>query len=164
MKHTLTLLTILLPTLLPALHAADLDLTETLQLPECHSIGWVNAWVKADPQAMGKGWDGVLDEARWGTPSPQQLVVRNWDIQLTDEQWREAVKQKGEGKKEDVRFDLWLPGNIPYAKGLVVISGHGSGEGLFRRPDMRELARELHLALFKFIGNPMQRGFWPKSL
>ena len=26
------------------------------------------------------------------------------------------------------------------------------------------MARELHLALFKFVGNPMQRGFWPRSL
>jgi hypothetical protein len=26
------------------------------------------------------------------------------------------------------------------------------------------MARELHLAIFKFIGNPMQRGFWPRSL
>jgi len=156
----LTLITLLLAPL-AELHSADLDLTETLQLPECHSIGWVRANTQAKDQ---KSWDGVLDEARWGTPSPQQLVARNWDWRLTDEQWREAVKQKGEGKKEDVRFDLWLPGDIPYAKGVVVISGHGSGEGLFRRPDMRELARELHLALFKFIGNPMQRGFWPKSL
>jgi len=149
---------------LAALRAADIELTETLQLPECHSIGWVNAWVKTNPQARDRGWDGVLDEAKWGVPSPQQLVVRNWDWKLTDEQWQRAVKQKGEGKREDVKFDLWLPGDIPTAKGIVVISGHGSGEALFRRPDMRKLARELHLALFKFIGNPMQRGFWPKRL
>jgi hypothetical protein len=146
---------------LATLNAADIELTETLQLPECHSIGWVRANTQAKDQ---KTWDGVLDEAKWGTPSPQQAIARNWDWKLTDDQWREAVKQKGEGKKEDVKFDLWLPGDIPQIKGIVVISGHGSGEGLFRRPDMRALARELHLALFKFIGNPMQRGFWPRSL
>jgi pimeloyl-ACP methyl ester carboxylesterase len=26
------------------------------------------------------------------------------------------------------------------------------------------IAKELQLALFKFVGNPMQRGFWPRSL
>jgi hypothetical protein len=35
-------------------------------------------------------------------------------------------------------------------KGIVAISGHGSGEGLFRRPDLRALAGELHLAMFTF--------------
>jgi hypothetical protein len=161
MKPTFTILTALLLVPLATLNAADSELTETLQLPECHSIGWVRANMQVKAQ---KGWDGVLDEAKWGTPSPQQVVERNWDWKLTDEQWRQVVKQKGEGKKEDVKFDLWLPCDIPQIKGIVVISGHGSGEGLFRRPDMRALARELHLALFKFIGNPMQRGFWPRSL
>jgi hypothetical protein len=72
MKHV-SAITILLLTPLATLHAADLELTETLQLPECHSIGWVNAWVRANPQATDhKGWDGILDEARWGVPSPQQ--------------------------------------------------------------------------------------------
>jgi len=143
---------------------AAVELTETLQLPECHSIGWVQAWVKSDLHGLGKGWDGVLDEAKWGRPSPQQLVSRNWDWKITDEQWREAVKQKGEGQREDVKFDLWVPERVDVVKGIVVISGHGSGEGLFRRPDLRTLTRELHLALFKFIGNPVQRGFWPRSL
>src|SRR5258708_2461722 len=68
---------------------ADFELTEKLQLPECHSLGWVHAWVKADPKGLGKGWDGVLDEAKWGTPSPQQLVTRNWDWKITDAQWRD---------------------------------------------------------------------------
>jgi hypothetical protein len=144
---------------------ADIELSETLQLPECHAIGWVNAWVKADPRMKEqRSWDPVLDEAKWGVPAPQQIIARNWDWKVTDEQWREAVKQKGEGKREDVTFELWLPGDIEYAKGVVVISGHGSGEGLFRRRDLRNLARELHLAVFKFLGNPMQRGFWPRSL
>lgn len=141
--------------------AADVELSDTLSLPECHSLGWVRANCGV---AKEKGWDGVLDEAKWGVPAPQQAIARNWDWKLTDEQWRQAVKEKGEGKKEDVTFDLWLPGDVPVAKGAVVISGHGSGEGLFKHPGMRALARELHLGLFKFVGNPMQRGFWPRSL
>jgi hypothetical protein len=141
--------------------AADLELTETLQMPECHSIGWVRANTQVKSQ---KVWDGKLDEAKWGSPSAAQVVERNWAWQLDEDQWKQAVKQKGEGKKEDVKFDLWLPGDIPHARGIVVISGHGSGEYLYRHPELRKLARELHLALFKFIGNPMQRGFWPRSL
>ena len=31
--------------------AADLEFTETLPLPQCHSLSWVNAVVNADPQA-----------------------------------------------------------------------------------------------------------------
>ena len=131
------------------------------QLPECHSLGWVSANVQSKDT---KSWNGVLDEAKWGTPDPQQAVTRNWDWKVSDDQWREAVKQKGEGQREEVRFDLWLPDDIGSARGIVVMSGHGSGENLFRRADMRALAKELHLALFKFVGNPMQRGFWPKSL
>jgi len=131
------------------------------QLPECHSLGWVSANVQSKDT---KSWNGVLDEAKWGTPDPQQVVSRNWDWKVSDEQWREAVKQKGEGKREEVAFDLWLPEGIESVKGIVVMSGHGSGESLYHRADMRTLAKELHLALFKFVGNPMQRGFWPRSL
>ena len=130
-------------------------------LPECHAIGWVNANVRAKDSA---GWNGVLDEARWGTPSPQQAVGRDWDWRITDAQWREAVRTKGEGSREEVRFDLWLPDDVPVVKGVVVMSGHGSGESLFRRRDLRVLARELQLALVAFIGNPVQRGFWPHGL
>ena len=157
----LTLINAMLLAPLALLHAADVALTETLQLPECHSIGWVRANTQAKDQ---KNWDGVLDEVKWGTPSRQQIVERNWDWTITDEQWADAVKQKGEGKKEEVKFDLWVPDGLDVVKGIVVMSGHGSGSGLFKRPDLRALARELHLALFTFIGNPMQRGFWPRSL
>ena len=147
--------------LLANLHAADIELTETLPLPECHSIGWV----RANTQVKGqKNWNGVLDEAKWGTPSPQQAVERSWDWKLSDEQWQQAVKEKGEGKKEDVKFDLWVPEQTTVAKGIVVMSGHGSGEALYKHPELRKIARELHLAIFKFVGNPMQRGFWPRSL
>jgi len=146
---------------LAALHAADLELVETNQLPECHSIGWVKANTQVKDQ---KGWNGVLDEAKWGTPSPAQAVSRNWDWTLDEEQWRQAVAQKGEGKKEETVFHLWVPEGLEAVRGVAVLSGHGSGEALYRHPEMRKLARELHLALFKFVGNPMQRGFWPRSL
>ncbi|MDB6007434.1 MAG: hypothetical protein JWR15_4421 [Prosthecobacter sp.] len=155
---TFFLVAVLLASNLPA---ADIELNETLQLPECHSIGWV----RANTQVKGqKNWDGVLDEAKWGTPSPEQAVERSWDWKLTDEQWQQAVKEKGEGKKEEARFDLWLPGEVTVAKGIVVISGHGSGETLYKHPELRKIAREQHLAIFKLIGNPVQRGFWPRSL
>ena len=131
------------------------------QLPECHSLGWVQANVQTKDT---RGWNGVLDEAKWGTPDPQQVVGRNWDWKVSNEQWFQAVQQKGEGKREEVKFDLWLPDDVGTVKGIVVMSGHGSGDPLFRRQDLRSLAKELHLALFKFTGNPMQRGFWPRSL
>jgi hypothetical protein len=135
--------------------------TEFAMLPQCHSLGWVSANVSSRDT---KSWSGVLDEAKWGTPSPDQAVGRNWDWKISDEQWRATVEEKGEVQKEEVRFDLWVPDEIAVVKGVIVMSGHGSGENLFQRPDMRELARELGLALFKFNGNPMQRGFWPRSL
>jgi hypothetical protein len=141
--------------------AADLELTETLRLPECHSLGWVRA--NADVKGQN-GADLILDEAKWGTPSPGQAVERHWDWKLDDARWREIVAQKGEGKSEDVKFDLWLPEDIGTTRGIVVMSGHGSGETLFKHPELRKIAQELHLALFKFVGNPMQRGFWPRSL
>lgn len=141
--------------------AADIELAATNQLPECHSIGWVRRHTLVKDQRV---WDGKLDEVKWGTPSPAQVVARNWSWSLTEAQWRQAVKEQGEGKREETRFDLWLPEEVRVARGVVAISGHGSGETLFRHPELRKLARELGLALFKFVGNPMQRGFWPQSL
>jgi hypothetical protein len=145
----------------PRTMSGGTEWSDFAQLPECHSLNWVSANVQTKSTT---GWNGVLDEAKWGTPSLQQAVARNWDWKISDAQWREAVKQKGEGKREEVAFDLWLPEGIECVKGIVVISGHGSGEGLFRRADLRALAKELRLALFKFVGNPMQRGFWPQTL
>lgn len=141
--------------------AGDLEWTETFQLPECHSIGWVRA--NAGVKGQGAG-DIILDETKWGTPAAGQAIEQHWDWKLDDAQWHEAVQQKGEGKKEDVKFDLWLPEDIGVVRGIVAMSGHGSGETLYKHPEMRRIARELHLALFKFVGNPMQRGFWPRSL
>lgn len=131
------------------------------QLPECHSLGWVSANVSSKDMSS---WNGVLDEAKWEAPSPQQVVTRNWDWKVSDEQWREAVRQNGEGQREDVKFDLWLPNAVDTVRGIVVISGHGSGEQLFHRADLRALAKDLQLGLFKFTGNPLQRGFWPRNL
>ena len=136
--------------------------TDFAELAECHSIGWVKTHVVQPADASR--WDGVLDEIQWGKPSPQQTLSRNWDWNITDDRWREAVQRLGEGGREEVRFDLWLPKDLSLVRGIVVISGHGSGETLFRRGDLRALARELNLALFKFVGNPMQRGFWPQQL
>ncbi len=130
-------------------------------LPECHSISWVSANVQSKNT---KSLDGVLDESKWGTPDPQQVVGRNWDWKISNAPWAAAVQEKGEGRREEVRFDLWLPDGVKTVKGIVAISGHGSGEPLFRRADLRSLATELSLGLFKFTGNPMQRGFWPQTL
>ncbi len=130
-------------------------------LLECHSIGWVNRNVRS---TNSNAWDGVLDESRWGTPSTQQAVGRNWDWKISDAQWAAAVKQQGEGQREEVKLDLWLPDGVEFVQGIVVISGHGSGEALFRLAEMRSIAKELHLGLVKFVGNPMQRGFWPQTL
>jgi hypothetical protein len=160
-KYVRFLLPILLCAPRTLLQASDLELSEMIPLHESHSLGWVSANLQAKDT---KSWDGVLDEARWGAPSPQQVVGRNWDWKISDQQWAAAVKEKGEGKQEDVSFDLWLPDGLAIVRGVVVMSGHGSGDSLFRRADMRALAKELHLALFKFVGNPVQRGFWPRSL
>jgi len=145
----------------PRTVAGGTEWSEFAQLPASHAIGWVGANVSSRDT---KSWDGVLDEAKWGTPSPDQVVSRNWDWKINDEAWATAVKEKGEGPREEVRFDLWLPEGLAVVKGMVVMSGHGSGEGLFHRADLRALAAELGLGLFKFTGNPMQRGFWPRSL
>ena len=130
-------------------------------LPESHSIGWVRANVQTSEAGR---WDGVLDEAKWGTPSPQQAVTRNWDWRISDEAWAAAVREKGAGVREEVRTELYVPDGVDVVKGVVVISGHGSGESLFRRKDLREIAGELKLAIFKFVGNPVQRGFWPQGM
>lgn len=141
--------------------ASDTTLHETVSLPECHSIGWVKAHL--EPGALAR-WDGVLDEATWGTPSPQQAVARNWDWNVSDEDWRKLVAVHGEGKHEEVTFDLWIPEEAEVVRGVVAMSGHGSGTPLFKNPGLRAIARELHLAVFMFLGNPLQRGFWPHDM
>jgi hypothetical protein len=143
------------------LAADEISLNETTQLPMHHSIGWVRS---NSPSNADSGWNGVLDEAKWGTPSPQQVVTRVWSWKPTDSQWHELVKQKEAAPSEEVKFDLWIPDGVKTVRGIVAISGHGSGDPLFKRADLRAVASELGLALFKFVGNPVQRGFWPRSL
>lgn len=158
-QNTLLSAVLLVPTL--ALFAADIEVSETLQLPECHSIGWVRA--NTQPKDA-KEWDAKLDEAKWGTPSENQATARNWVWNLDSDQWLKAVAEKGEGKREDCTFDLWIPDGLEVVKGVVAISAHGSGVNLYKHPELRTIAKELHLAVFKFIGNPVQRGFWPKEM
>jgi hypothetical protein len=78
--------------------------------------------------------------------------------------WQAAVQQKGEGKREECPFHFWLPGGTEVVRGVVAMSGHGSGQHLYRHPGLRKIARELRLALVMFLGNPVQRGFWPTSV
>lgn len=152
---------VLLSCLRSAAGAGDIELAETVQLPECHAIGWVRTHLVAKEE---QGWDGKLDEAAWGVPSLRQPHVRRWDWTLSDERWRAAVTEHGQGALQDCRFELWLPEGIDVVKGVVAISGHGSGVTLFKHPELRQIARDLRLGLFMFLGDPVQRGFWPKSL
>ncbi len=143
------------------MNAADTEISETLELPECHSIGWVRS--KMQPKEAAE-WNAKLDEVKWGTPSEKQPAARNWIWELTREEWQKAVQEKGAGKLEECVFDLWIPEGIPVVKGVVAISAHGSGLTLYKHPELRRIARELNLAVFKFLGNPVQRGFWPKEM
>jgi hypothetical protein len=136
MKHTLTLLTTLLLAPLAALHATDIELTETVQLPECHSVNWVRDWVKNHPEVVGGGWEQLHDASR---PTAVKAAPRSWVWNISEAQWREAVKQKGEGKREEVKLQLWLPAGVEVIKGVVAISGHGSGESLYRDPELRKI-------------------------
>lgn len=147
--------------LLPALFAADKALSETKPLSMSHSLGWVR---KNLPAHSGEEWDEKLDEAKWGTPSSKQALAKNWVIQLTDTQWAALVETKGKAPEEDAYFDLWVPAETSEVRGVVAISAHGSGSSLFKHPELRSIARKLDLALFCFAGNPVQRGFWPRSL
>jgi hypothetical protein len=58
----------------------------------------------------------ILDEATWGKPAPGQIVEQHWNWKLSDDEWRAAVAQKGEGKREEVKFDLWLPEGLETVK------------------------------------------------
>ncbi|MEK0445355.1 MAG: hypothetical protein RLZZ399_676 [Verrucomicrobiota bacterium] len=144
-----------------ATRAADLELSETIPLPEAHSVNWVRNLVKEHPEVVGNDWERLEDTAKHVS---QISAPRGWVWNIPDTLWQDTVRQKGEGKREDVRFDLWIPEGVSRVQGVVVLSGHGSGESLYRREDLRQTARTLNLAVFKFLGNPMQRGFWPRSL
>ncbi len=143
------------------LNASDVELSVTKQFPMSHSLNWVKQ--KAQPENKEK-WDGVLDEVVWGTPSAKQAVSRNWAIHLTDDEWQELVDQNPEEPKEDSTFDLWIPSDVEVVRGVVAISSHGTGGPMFKDPALRQIARDLNLGLFLFSGNPLKRGFWPRSL
>jgi hypothetical protein len=144
-----------------SINAADVELSVTRELSMSHSLNWVKQ--QAQPNA-GAHWNGVLDEVKWGTPSPQQASSRDWDIPLTDLEWQALVDAHDAEPMEASTFDLWIPATVDVVKGVVAISSHGSGRQMFEDPVLRQIARDLQLGLFCFIGNPVQRGFWPRRL
>ncbi|MDF1815252.1 MAG: hypothetical protein P1V20_23835 [Verrucomicrobiales bacterium] len=140
---------------------ADIEITKVEQMTMSHSLDWVRSKFG---HSQGGNWDSVLDEIKWGTPAEGKKAVRNWDYRVTDQQWTEYIEKNGAAPDQEVKFDLWIPGETKVVKGLVAISSHGSGKALFENPELRKIARKLDLALFRFLGNPVQRGFWPRSL
>jgi hypothetical protein len=96
------------------------------------------------------------------------------DWSFTEEKWETAQKsretlerlmtKKNKSETLPVTFKLWLPKGVNCIKGLVVSSGHGSGDNLYKSDDLRKIATELQLGLITFLGENMQRGFWPTSL
>lgn len=120
--------------------AADgAEFSETLSLPEFHAVPWIREQVK--PNGMKPdvwGVDGAL--------------------------WKSVTATRTDAKQEPVDFHLWLPPDAATVRGIVAMTGHGSGQSLYKHRELRKIARELRLALFMFNGNPMQRGFYPTSL
>ncbi len=139
----------------------DVEITKTETMTMSHSLDWVRG--KWGDSKSGT-WDSVLDEIEWGTPAEGKRPVQNWDIRVTDQEWTDLVEKNGAAPEQEVTLDLWIPGDVTLVKGVVAISSHGSGKSLFENPELRKIARELNLALFRFVGDPVQRGFWPKSL
>ncbi|WP_185693257.1 hypothetical protein [Puniceicoccus vermicola] len=139
----------------------DFEISETVELPLSHSLGWVRRNIQPSDQPV---WDGVLDEAKWGSPSKKQAVARNWEIPLSDEEWEALVAENEPTELEEVTYDLWIPEGKDLIRGVVAMSAHGTGQQMFEDPNLREIARDRDLALFRFVGNPVQRGFWPRSL
>lgn len=115
------------------------EFTDQIEVPEVHNVWTVFFANKGKQPAFDDWW---MDDAKW----------------------KAALAKKGEGKREPVTFKLWIPEGTTCLRGLVVASGHGSGVSLYGREDMRKIAVQLHLGLLTFIGNNMQRGFWPTSL
>lgn len=141
--------------------AADIEITKVEQITMSHSLDWVRSKFGG---STGGNWDSVLDEIKWGTPAEGKKAVRNWDFRVSDQEWADFVEKNGAAPDQEVKYDLWIPGETKVVKGLVAISSHGSGKSLFEDPELRKIAGELDLALFRFLGNPVQRGFWPRSL
>jgi hypothetical protein len=96
------------------------------------------------------------------------------DWQLTQAKWETAVQSRDKLEKlmtkkdkretSPVTFKLWVPEGVTCVKGLVVASGHGTGDNFYASDELRSIATELRLGLLTFIGDNMQRGFWPTSL
>src|SRR5687767_8066733 len=93
-----------------AVQAADLEISKTAELSVCHGILWLRDHVEPG-------------------------VRKTWDWQPDESQWQQSVREHG-GKKQACTFALWVPQPIAYVKGLVVISGHGSGEALYKHPQL----------------------------
>lgn len=141
--------------------AADVEMTKVEQMTMSHSLDWVRGKFG---DSISENWDSVLDEIEWGSPADGKRAVQNWDIRVSDQEWTDYVEKNGAAPTEEVVFDLWIPEDVKLVKGVVAISSHGSGKALYEDTELRQIARELDLALFRFLGNPVQRGFWPKSL
>ena len=145
----------------PAVFAEDIEITKVEQMTMSHCLDWVR--VKFG-DSRSEEWNSQLDEIEWGTPAEGKRPAQNWDFRVTDAAWIDFVKKHGAAPSEEVTFDLWIPGDVEVVKGVVAISSHGSGKALFEDLELRKIASELDLALFRFVGNPIQRGFWPQSL
>lgn len=115
------------------------EFSETLTLPEFHAIPWIRERVK-----------------------PGGVKPETWTID--GDLWKSVTATQTGAKQEPVDFHLWLPPDVETVRGIVAITGHGSGQALYKHRELRKSARELRLALFMFNGNPMQRGFYPTSL
>jgi len=144
----------------PSMSAPDIEISKTKSLTMSHSLSWVMQNAKEHTMT----WDAELDEINWGTPADEMPTIKNWDFRLTDKDWFGLVEQHGAAPEEEAVFDLWVPGDVQVVKGVIAISSHGSGKPLYEDEALRAIARELDLALFRFVGNPVQRGFWPRSL
>lgn len=140
--------------------AADIELSETFQLTESHSLRWLMDGMKIHPEFVAPGWEELQDSNK---PAAREPAPRNWVWNISEAQWREAIQKRGEAKLSEVKVDLWVPEGANGVRGIVAISRHGSGLDLFKLDALREMARELRLALFLFDGDPVKRGFWPKA-
>ncbi|MFZ2657912.1 MAG: hypothetical protein WAX69_23470 [Victivallales bacterium] len=76
---------------------------------------------------------------------------------------------------KDGNFELWLPGDSPLIKGVLIFPFHGVGEKvLSQHPPLRTMAGEIHCAIVRFnnkgkLSNGSEVGFpgcskWPPSV
>jgi hypothetical protein len=118
-------------------------------------VSWMNsAWSvffanKGKQPALDDWW---LTEAKWETALKSREALEK------------LMTKKDKSETLPVTFKLWVPEGVKCIQGLVVASGHGTGATFYKSDDLRKIAAELHLGLLTFIGQNMQRGFWPTSL